>query len=106
MSRTSFQSAYGCFPGFSGLDGFPYRLRDPAFSRHEEDDHRLNDQIDLRRAADQFDPRVKKDGDDEYMIEFNDLGRSLLQHAADEVEYNTALGVNNIIITVRSRKQL
>ncbi len=38
-------------------------------------------------------------------IDLDALGRTIVYSIADEVEYNTALGINNLIITVRTHPQ-
>ena len=37
-------------------------------------------------------------------IDLEALGKTIVRSVADEVEYNTALGINNIIITVKTQR--
>ena len=65
----------------------------------KEDDRIM---IRLRSSGKIFDPFSVGIEDEKDNMDFTALGALILRYAADEVEYNTALGVNNIIITCHS----
>ena len=65
----------------------------------KEDDRIL---IRVRSTGRRFDPFSDMEPEVEHgHIDADALGALLLHHVADKIEYNTALGVNNIIITLK-----
>ena len=72
------------------------RIFTNLFVTAEEDCIRIR----IRNYGELFDPLFYEQQTEQ--IDLDALGKTIVRSIADEVEYNTALGVNNLIITVRA----
>ena len=68
------------------------------FVTAEEDCIRIR----IRNYGELFNPMISEPQPDR--IDPDALGKTIVYSIADEVEYNTALGINNIIVTVNARR--